>query len=550
MNINLSRDHGPSYSFPPLSFSPSSFPPSSAPDGPKHALVVAFKVSKHLHSFFGAPRCRPHLCRFQDLLPLHPQRSQAPQENIPSAAQGPRGRLPQGHKTKCCAPQKARRRARHGSPCCPGPSCPLSPSQRVLIASPLGLVSEQVCTAVRLLVSLTPPFRRAKDKQLRKRASDQEKPQSPQDTNSPDATAQDDAPATEQPQEPLAPPTPDPSPTEHTPALKISCSVPSPAWQISPGTPTDDIPPHNVPARDHRFQDPDLYSTRRGSLPAMPSLPAVQGADALHPSLQLVDRRNSLDVNCYRLMQHPFARIAKEKNEALFAKSPLSPPGSTQAVTRGPSAVRTVSHPVHPYSRPLLAHRASEPHAWAPLRGQFPPVPEGGPSLSVSTSPSVPSRRQYDTRLYAITARTLPSPGPGPLPAPDFQFGEPSSASTPPNASPVPGEGDTPPSSSSGSSAHGPSPDLPMSELQRWAFPRGSTTSILSTTSAGGGPRDGDGEIEDAVSTTASSSSFSGVSRFGSVASITGSDSSAMFSDVSSCVAAEMAYEAGRRGSR
>lgn len=64
-----------------------------------------------------------------------------------------------------------------------------------------------------------------------------------------------------------------------------------------------------------------------------------------------------------------------------------------------------------------------------------------------------------------------------------------------------------------------------------------------------GGPRDGDGETEDAVSTTASSS-FSGISRFGSVASITGSDSSAMFSDVSSCVAAEMGYEAARKGSR
>jgi len=74
----------------------------------------------------------------------------------------------------------------------------------------------------------------------------------------------------------------------------------------------------------------------------------------------------------------------------------------------------------------------------------------------------------------------------------------------------------------------------------------------MSATSGGlpGGPRDGDAETEDAVSTTASSSSFSGISRFGSVASITGSDSSAMFSDVSSCVAAEMGYEAGRKGSR
>lgn len=401
-------------------------------------------------------------------------------------------------------------------------------------------------------VSLT-SFRRAKDKQLRKRASvqlDQGKPLSPPDTNSPSpsaTTAQDDFAATEQP---VAPPTPDLSPTEHIPALKIS--VPLPAWQI---TPNDDMSPHHVPARNHRLQDPDPYNIRRGSLPAM----SGQGADSLHLSPHPVDRRNSLDVNCYRLMHHPFARIAREKNEALLAKSPLSPPGSTQAVTRGPGAIRSVSHAVHPYSRPVLAHRASEPHAWVPLRGSpFPPVPEAGPSLSLSTSasssssavPNIPSRRPYDNRFYALTSRTLSSPGPGPLPAPDFQFGDPSSASTPPNASPVPGEVDTPPSSS-GSSAHGPSPDLPMSELHRWAFPRGSTTSIMSAASGGlpGGPRDGDGETEDAVSTTASSS-FSGISRFGSVASITGSDSSAMFSDVSSCVAAEMGYEAARKGSR
>ncbi|KAL4074227.1 hypothetical protein J3A83DRAFT_2701344 [Scleroderma citrinum] len=416
--------------------------------------------------------------------------------------------------------------------------------------------------------------RRAKDKQLRKRAEghlDQEKPLSPQATNpsSPNDSPQDESTATEIPtdtaQEPVSSPAPDPPSNESIPTLKIPSSHPpdsSPAWQIPPGTPPDDIPPHHAPVHGHRSQDPGLYNTRRGSLPAIPSFP-IQGADSLPPSHQLVDRRNSLDVNCYRLIHHPFARIAREKNEALLAKSPLSPPGSTQAVIRGPGSIRAVSHSVHPYSRPALAHRASEPHAWAPLRGSpFPPVPEGGSSIPLSTSasppsssgmPNISSRRPYDNRLYALTSRTLSSPIPGPLPTPDFQFGDPSSASTPPNTSPVPGEVDTPPSSSSSSSAHGPSPDITMG-LDRWAFPRGSTTSIASGTSASGGlpggrPRDGEGDAEDAVSTTASSSSFSGLSRFGSVASITGSESSAMFSEVSSCVAADMGYEAGRRGS-
>ena len=271
---------------------------------------------------------------------------------------------------------------------------------------------------------------------------------------------------------------------------------------------------------DPSTQDPDLYSARRGSLPAvMPSQP-ITAPNMTQSPVHYPDRRKSMDVNFFRLMHHPFARFAKEKNEALYlSKSPLSPAGSTQANLARPSGAVLGIGPIrtngHGY-RPTLSHRASEPQVFAPIRPPFPPVPETGP---LPPQPA-PSRRFSDNRLYAITSRPLTSPIPGPLPTPDFQFGNPSSGS-PSNGSPTPGEVESP-------SVPLQSPDI--AQLQRWSFPR---------------PRETDQDTED-------SGSYSGLSRFGSVASVTGSDSSAMYSDVSSCVAADhIGYDAPstRRGS-
>jgi len=262
-----------------------------------------------------------------------------------------------------------------------------------------------------------------------------------------------------------------------------------------------------------------MYSTRRGSLPAvMPSQP-LAGPNLAQLPVHYPDRRKSMDVSFYRLMHHPFARIAKEKNEALYLpKSPLSPPGSTQAnLTRQPGIgpMRTNGHGY----RPALSHRASEPQVFAPVRTPFPPVPEGGPLESLPP----PSRRFSDNRLYAMSSRTVSSPIPGPLPTPDFQFGDPSSVS-PPNASPTPGDPESPPVPLQSQSQ---SPEI--TQLQRWSFPRS---------------REPDQDTED-------SGSYSGLSRFGSVASVSGSESSAMYSDVSSCVAVDhMGYDPSiRRGS-
>lgn len=237
----------------------------------------------------------------------------------------------------------------------------------------------------------------------------------------------------------------------------------------------------------------------------MPSQP-LTGPNLIQPPVHYPDRRKSMDVSFYRLMHHPFARIAKEKNEALFLpKSPLSPAGSIPAnLTRQPGIgpMRTNGHG-YPLSRPTLSHRASEPQVFASVRTPFPPVPEGGPLQSIAA----PSRRFSDNRLYAISSRTIPSPIPGPLPTPDFQFGDPSSVS-PPNASPTPGEVE---------SSQVPMQSPEIAQLHRWSFPRS---------------REPDQDTED-------SGSYSGLSRFGSVASVSGSESSAMFSDVSSCVAVD-----------
>ncbi|KAH7888470.1 hypothetical protein F5I97DRAFT_1804323 [Phlebopus sp. FC_14] len=381
--------------------------------------------------------------------------------------------------------------------------------------------------------------RRAKDKHLRKRAhsaADQAKVPSastqkspPRDTSPNDSL--NSSTATEKPVnstedsassevQNIDQPSVEPSPVvkvSYSPPL-LPTSAPS-RWQIQPGAPAENIPPHiRLPIFD---QDSDIYSTRRGSLPAiMPSQPNT-GPDPPQIPPHYADRRKSMDFSFYRLMHHPFARIAKEKNEALyFPKSPLSPAGTGQPnMTRSPSSIagavgqlRSVSHGAYPYPRSLLGHRASEPHVFAPSRSLVPPVPEGG----TLQAPHITSRRLSDNRLYAVPSRTLSSPIPGPLPTPDFQFGNPSSAS-PPNASPMPADIESP------VSAHVQANDIAM--MQRWSFPQ---------------TRESDQDTED-------SGSFTGLSRFGSIGSLSGSESSgtsAMYSDVSSCVAVDhMGYE-------
>lgn len=370
--------------------------------------------------------------------------------------------------------------------------------------------------------------RRAKDKALRKRVQDStqqdspsahspQKSQSSRD-NSPIDSSNSSTP-TEKPTHPAEddhPPSPEPHPVERSPIAespltKFSFSLPAPppqAWHSNSTIPTE-VPPHVRPLpADLTWQDSnDLLNTRRGSLPITISMPST---DANQSSSHFPDRRKSMDVSLLRLMHHPFARVAKEKNDAIFLRPPISPAGSSQSMVRPPSglggpSIRAASYgssaSYNPYPRPSLAHRASEPHVFTPSRSSL--VPEIRPPFPSSHVP----RRLSDNR-FTMSSRALPSPIPGPLPKPDFQFGAPTSAS-PPHVSP---DAESP------------------GNMHAWAFPR----------------NEADQDTEDSYSST-------GLSRFGSIASICGSDTSsatsAIYSDVSSCVGVDHFDPNGRRGS-
>jgi hypothetical protein len=369
--------------------------------------------------------------------------------------------------------------------------------------------------------------RRAKDKALRKRVQDSTQQDSPsahspqKSPSSRDTSPHDSSNSstpTEKPTHPAEddqPPSPEPHPVERSPITespltKFSFSLPAPptqAWESNPATPAE-IPPHVRPLpADMTWQDNnDLLNARRGSLPITMSMPS---ADANQPSAHFPDRRKSMDVSLLRLMHHPFARVAKEKNDAIFLRPPISPAGSGQSMARPPSglggpSIRATSYgssaSYSPYPRPSLAHRASEPHVFTPTRSSL--VPEIRPPFPFSHVP----RRLLDNR-FTMSSRALPSPIPGPLPNPDFQFGALTSAS--------------------------PSHVLPDAEspgnMHAWAFAH----------------NEADQDTEDSYSST-------GLSRFGSIASICGSDTSAtsaIYSDVSSCVGVDHFDPNGRRGS-
>ncbi|KIK35593.1 hypothetical protein CY34DRAFT_109842 [Suillus luteus UH-Slu-Lm8-n1] len=278
------------------------------------------------------------------------------------------------------------------------------------------------------------------------------------------------------------PPSPEPHPVERSPLVespltKFSFSLSAPptqAWESNPATPAE-IPPHFRP------------------LPVAMSMPS---ADANQPFAHFPDRCKSMDISLLRLMHHPFARVAKEKNDAIFLRPPISPAGLGQSIARPPSglggpSLRATSYrssaSYSPYPRPSLAHRASEPHVFTPTRSSL--VPEIRPPFPFSHVP-----RRLSDNHFTMSSRALPSPIPGPLPKPDFQFGAPISAS-PPHVLP---DAESP------------------RNMHAWPFAR----------------NDADQDTEDSYSST-------GLSRFGSIASICGSDTSAtsaIYSDVSSCV--------------
>jgi hypothetical protein len=259
--------------------------------------------------------------------------------------------------------------------------------------------------------------------------------------------------------------------------------------------PQSRVPPtHNLP----------LHAQRRGSLPV-----SVTADNAIRgPQLDHLGRRLSVDTSVLRLASHPYAQAALAKNGALYPPS----------ISRFPSQLRLSSQPESPLdnpppsvnSRPTMYHRGSLPHEHMNLnlrhRASFDSrgyhYPNGGPPPS---SPSPLSFHNPNIRFngsrYAVPIRTISSPIPGPLPQPDFSFGAPSL--TPPTNSPSPGL---------------PNCDSPES---------------LSTVPGYGHSRSDDPDTED----DGTSASYDAISRFGSIASLAGSESSstsAYYSDVSS----------------
>lgn len=153
-------------------------------------------------------------------------------------------------------------------------------------------------------------------------------------------------------------------------------------------------------------------------------------------------------------------------------------------------------------ARPILEHRASMPHVFA--------VPD------IHRRASVPSLRISDpSRTYALSSRPVPGPIPGPLPAPNFSFG-------PPADSPL-----------------GSSPLCDNNKAENTDYISHHQTQVspgLDQFTFGRTADDNDIDGEDDITTT--STSYDAMSRFGSIASITGSESSntsAYYSDVGSC---------------
>ena len=282
-----------------------------------------------------------------------------------------------------------------------------------------------------------------------------------------------------------------------------------PSW-TAPQSLSPDIPKYEQPGPP---QAPaDVYH-RRPSLPTVIRSPAAIPSSGLGtPSgpVNLTARRGSVE----RLGGNPYARFLMSRANSHHPR-PTSLRGSHD---RG-SLREEVSPPAFdmaqlPFtaadrSRSMLGHRASMPHVFTGADMQRrASVP--GDLQGVST------HRMPDRRMYAISSRTISAPIPGPLPAPNFSFGPP--ADSPAASSPVPADNE-----GGDYLDHVP-------ELTNFTF----------------GPRADDNDTEDDV-TSVSYDAMS--SRFGSIASIESSNTSAYYSDVDSCHELPEWNPEARRGS-
>lgn len=300
---------------------------------------------------------------------------------------------------------------------------------------------------------------------------------------------------------------------------------------------------------------PDLYNTRRGSLPTIiePQSTMPWSDPGRSPAVNILARRGSAE----RLGINPYARFLMGRPRiAPYQPRPTSlreshdqasllhynedtntrPPNYDLAAAAG-RATAPADHfearsallglDASSSSRPMLGHRASMPHVFSgahlPRRASMPMDELVYPSaFGTSAGRAMPADNHV---MYAMSSRTIPSsPIPGPLPCPDFSFGPP--ADSPLAPSPTPGDND-------GSGGVEPTDYTPS--LQSYSF----------------GRRADDNDTED----DATEASYDALSRFGSITSVAGSESSntsAYYSDVGSCnelPAPPSWYSDTRRGS-
>lgn len=259
------------------------------------------------------------------------------------------------------------------------------------------------------------------------------------------------------------------------------------SWQSSPLATPDDF--------RQQADFSDVCFIRRGSLPvdAFP-MPDDCHGPPLVGHLDPFTRRRSVDASLHRLAHNPYAGLARAKHSGLVA-----PRISGHLNDNFPSArTACLSHHTGTHSGLQLSQHGSQHTRHSSMESR--PYRCSPSSLTNSCSPS-PLSPYYsirsslpDNSLYAFSSRSVASPIPGPLPSPDFSFG------------------------------------APGVNLQSSESDRGSPDS-----SHGYLFRGDDLDTED----DATSASYDGFSRFGSIASIANSDSSntsAYYSEVGSCV--------------
>lgn len=296
------------------------------------------------------------------------------------------------------------------------------------------------------------------------------------------------------------------------PSYNSADSSPASSPKRSPEIPLE-VPSQHGPPRPNV----ELLNLRRGSLPIITRPPLPQRSSSNlngSPAYNLL-RRGSVE----KLQGNPYARIAKTRprqapyhprptllreshDEASLHDSAQAPP-QILGMGPGPFDRADPSRQVPliaggpDRSRPMLGHRASMPHVFSGSMERRGSLPIDMHAHIVPSSFRMPDSSQ----LYAISSRPVPAPTSGPLPSPNFTFGHP--ADSPSTSSPAP-EGDY---------------HDQVSELQCYSF----------------GRRASEHDLEDDATSAAS---YDNYSRFGSIASMAGSESSntsAYYSDVGSC---------------